>query len=445
MSWVVHTGDWIEVLRTLPDNSVHCVITSPPYWGLRDYGTAEWEGGSESCDHQKAGARRQLPHGDGRKNDFYANNRVLIPGAGAVYKGICGKCGAIRRGAQLGLERTPEDYIDKITAGFREVRRVLRKDGTLWLNMGDCYQSGSRGGYGRNRTGVSKNLGNVASDFTAAPSRMSVAGLKDKDLVMIPARAALALQADGWWLRQDIIWSKPNPMPESVTDRCTRAHEYIFLLTKSKRYFYDAEAVKEKSTCDRMRGTAPYEQVPDGGDNSGLAHRESNGSRNRRSVWEITTVSFPKAHRATFPPKLVEPCILAGTSERGCCPQCGAPWERITEKTVRFESGSGKAGNPPNGKNGRDYEQATSGDYDIRMGPVTETKTIGWQPTCTCNAGEPIACTILDPFAGAGTAGLVARRLGRNFIGIELKAEYADMARQRIAQDAPLFNGEQAP
>ena len=145
-------------------------------------------------------------------------------------------------------------------------------------------------------------------------------------------------------------------------------------------------------------------------------------SRNKRSVWEIATAPFPEAHFATFPPKLVEPCILAGTSEKGCCPECGAPWERVTEKNVRFESESGKAGNPPSGKNGNGYEQAVSGDYDIRMGPVTETRTLGWQPTCTCNAGDPVPCVVMDPFSGAGTVKLVAIAHGRQFIGCRIES-----------------------
>lgn len=390
--WRILTGDWIEMLKTLPDNSVHCVVTSPPYWGLRDYG---------------------------------------VPG-------------------QLGLERTPEEYVAKMVEGFREVRRVLREDGTCWVNLGDAYANDGKWG----GTTGGKHAAALHGEPIGRGKRHTA--LKPKDLCGIPWRVAFAFQADGWWLRQDIVWSKPNPMPESVTDRCTKAHEYLFLLTKRERYFYDAEAVKEPVTeatlVDRVDTGRfrPDRGFAGGPPSAGCGRLGSDPTRNKRSVWTVTTAPFPEAHFATFPPKLVEPCILAGTSEKGCCPQCGAPWERIVEKSVRFESGSGKAGNPPNGKNGDEYEQALSGDYDIRMGPVTETRTLGWQPTCKCprayEAGgeqhdiEPVPCTVLDPFSGAGTTGLVATRMGRNFIGIELNPQYVAMAERRILGDAPLFN-----
>jgi DNA modification methylase len=370
---------------------------------------------------------------------------------------------------QFGLKHTPEEYIAKMVEGFREVKRVLRKDGTVWLNLGDSYFGGGRGGVPQ-ESSYRKQATNAGS--LVAPTKVPV-GCKPKDLCMIPARVALALQADGWYLRQDIIWAKPNPMPESVTDRCTKAHEYIFLLSKSASYYYDAEAIKEASvTGDERRpygsegswmldGRPPEQRhggKPRNGVNSlrgqgaerdginGAANRDGRDmqavgvgmSRNKRSVWTIATSPFPEAHFATFPPKLVEPCILAGTSEKGCCAECGAPWKRIMEKTTRFESGSGKSGNPPEGKNGSDYEQAVSGDYDIRMGPVTETRTVGWRPTCTHNA-ETVPCTVLDPFSGAGTTGLVACKLQRSYIGIELNPEYVAMSERRIRKDAPLF------
>jgi DNA modification methylase len=262
-------GDCLEGLRTLPDASVHCCVTSPPYWGLRDYGH------------------------DG----------------------------------QIGLESTPEAYVARMVEVFREVRRVLRDDGTLWLNLGDSYAAGgtgrrdTAGEYADRRAeafGSGRGNGNGAKDYA---QRLVPDGLKPKDLVGIPWRVAFALQADGWWLRQDIIWHKPNPMPESVRDRCTKAHEYVFMLTKSQRYFYDAEAVSEAAKHQDAKGI-PYatRRVLDGTVTEiGRQERtyDAKPTRNRRSVWTITTKPYRGAHFAVMPPDLVEPCIKAGCPEGG--------------------------------------------------------------------------------------------------------------------------------
>ena len=328
----IHVGDCLDTLRRMPDGSVQCCVTSPPYWGLRDYGH------------------------DG----------------------------------QIGLESTPEAYVVRMVEVFREVRRVLRDDGTLWLNLGDSYAGGGKGGGGsfqEERPGWS------------ARGRMDGHGLKPKDLVGIPWRVAFAFQADGWYLRQDIIWHKPNPMPESVRDRCTKSHEYVFLLSKSERYYYDAEAVSEpvsvsttarlsqpslllQAGSDRVPGktNGPMKAVGPrfGGDKygdsddskhatkSGNVYQipDANGRRNRRSVWTITTKPFSGAHFAVMPPDLADPCIRAG------CPEGGV---------------------------------------------------------------------VLDPFGGAGTVGLVADRLGRDAVLCELNPEYAELARRRIADDNRLF------
>ena len=368
MSVRILRGDCRDVLRTLPDESVHCVVTSPPYWGLRDYGV----------------------------------------------------------NGQMGMERCLGDHVDGMAEVFREVRSVLRSDGTLWLNYGDSYAASVNGRAAADivnddrtfrdkpfhttgpiyvadggqvpdsmnkkaRTGLTDNKGNKSSDHGG---RIAAGGIiKPKDLCGIPWRVAFALQADGWWLRQDIIWSKPNPMPESVTDRCTKAHEYIFLLSKSQRYYYDAEAIKQPAApasferlgqdienqkgSDRVPGktNGPMKAVFGGRrKHNGYGTRIHSGNEdsgdylaagvNRRSVWEIPTQPFSEAHFATFPPALIEPCILAG------CPKGG---------------------------------------------------------------------TVLDPFGGAGTTGLVADRFGRNAILIELNPEYAAMAERRIKGDAPLF------
>jgi DNA modification methylase len=257
----IHNGDCIEVLRTLPDESVQCCVTSPPYWGLRDYG----------------------------------------------------------HDSQIGLEATPEAYVGRMVEVFREVRRVLREDGTLWLNLGDSYAGNATSG------GQNKNDGGPAVRVSGVPTKTGD-NLKPKDLVGIPWRVALALQADGWYLRQDIIWHKPNPMPESVTDRCTKAHEYVFLMAKSERYYYDAEAVSEASKYPEdnrkaRQKASDYESMMG---NSGQIRAVINPkgarsylTRNRRSVWTVTTKPYGGAHFAVMPPDLVKPCILAGCPEGG--------------------------------------------------------------------------------------------------------------------------------
>ncbi|WP_419878008.1 DNA-methyltransferase [Brevibacillus centrosporus] len=333
-------GSCLEMLKTLPDQSVHCCVTSPPYWGLRDYGV---EG-------------------------------------------------------QLGLESTPNEFVSNMLAVFREVYRVLRDDGTMWLNLGDSYAGSNKGRWGDGTGKVSEKpmQSNARTSGNLSYSAFDYGGLKPKDLVGIPWRVALALQEDGWYLRSDIIWSKPNPMPESVTDRPTKAHEYIFLLTKNQKYFYDAEAVKEpavgtnfiapagsvgafgpeqsrrrKGNSKTFRGGGAYTQGRSF-NNSELVERESKGNvpnesglRNRRSVWTMATEQTPEAHFATYPKRLIEPCILAGSPQGGI---------------------------------------------------------------------------VLDPFMGSGTTAVVAKNLGRKFIGIELNTEYIQIAENRIQRETAQMN-----
>lgn len=327
MSYEILVGDVLAMLATIPDNSVRCVVTSPPYWGLRDYGV------------------------DG----------------------------------QLGLEATPGQYTDSMVEVFREVRRVLTDDGTLWLNLGDSYNNRAVSRPSSHQAGLGFSSESIATSWAdhaiAGRTRKSISdpmiGLKEKDLVGIPWRTAFALQQDGWYLRQDIIWAKPNPMPESVRDRCTKAHEYLFLMTKSPRYFYDHKAVAEPSVGkwnsakdfkSRQEMTSP--EIAQGADLKLMRTRgfgthhpdEERDTRNRRSVWTITTKPFKGAHFAVMPEALVEPCILAGSQP---------------------------------------------GDL------------------------------ILDPFAGSGTVGVVSLRHGRRFLGIELNPAYAEIAHQRIAPHLP--------
>ena len=274
-------------------------------------------------------------------------------------------------------------------------------------------------------------------------------GIKPKDLVGIPWRVAFALQADGWWLRQDIIWHKPNPMPESVRDRCTKAHEYVFLLTKSERYFYDADAVSEASKTfgrqgrgDALQPKAQAVAATGFRNDPGLKDNFDRQTRNRRSVWTVTTKPYSGAHFAVMPADLVEPCIKAGCPEQ-CCPACGKGYERITVKEKSFESGSGRSGNAIEGK--QDLSAAeTNSTPDIRMGPVVSVTTLGWQPACDCAATGTIPGTVLDPFAGSGTTLAVAAELGRSGIGCELNPEYIGLAERRIKDaraSVALFEG----
>ena len=287
----IYCGDSLDVLKSMANESVDCCITSPPYWGLRDYGTAEWEGGDAECEHiqseNKHGGERADRNQEGYKKQ---------------YKNICSKCGAIRKDKQFGLEKTPEEYVANMVKLFREVKRVTKDDGVLWLNLGDSYAGGGRAG----KDGIQKWGGIEMSGERkyGAPQSVPI-GLKPKDLVGIPWRVAFALQADGWWLRQDIIWHKPNPMPESVRDRCTKSHEYIFMLTKSARYYFDSDAIKEnrESVCTRKR-TSAFRQQSEAPDQT-----LTTIGRNKRSVWTVTTKPYKEAHFATYPPDLILPCV----------------------------------------------------------------------------------------------------------------------------------------
>ncbi len=394
----------------LADESVQCVVTSPPYWGLRDYGTGRWIGGDPECPHVGQGTRANC------------------------------LCGAVRNDDQLGLEDTPAAFVETMVQVFREARRVLRSDGTCFVNLGDSYGSrpgGSNGGWDGN---------NKNPDGTARTNRQAngnyveqVTGLKPKDLCGIPWRVALALQADGWYLRSDIIWAKPNPMPESVTDRPTKSHEYVFLLTKSERYYWDAEAVREKSCIDdtssgyhRQRRYSDEHQTsrPNGANRVDYGDLKTTAGvlcpeagRNIRTVWNIPTESYVGAHFATFPRKLAEPCIKAGTSQKGCCPECGKGWVRIvTSESIATRPGR----NTKVGGGGA----LINGNRDPRR-KVCVTTDHGWRPACQ-HGHDPIPCVVLDPFAGSGTTVLVAEGLHRRGIGLDLSAEYLKLASNRI-------------
>lgn len=434
MTVKIFVGDCRDVLRAMPADSVHCCVTSPPYWGLRDYKIAAgvW-GGDPSC-HHEWGDEVRKPYGAGLqgKTSQRAGRANIVEQETMRRAGNFCRCGAWR--GVFGLEPTYQLYVDHAVEIFREVRRVLRPDGTLWLNLGDSYATGAGlvgerpggGLQGDQWAGHESERKNGVGPMVQ-PNRMPQPGLKPKDLVGIPWRVAFALQDDGWWLRQDIVWQKPNPMPESVTDRCTKAHEYIFLLAKSERYFFDQDAILEpisegthlrvsqatlaeqygsdrvpgktngpmkavlrktsvpglgiknnssmdaalvapgrmKRSGNKERKTSEERGCPDGtGKNQAGSVPWEGYRRNKRSVWTVTTQPFKEAHFATFPPALIEPCVLAG------CPEGGI---------------------------------------------------------------------VLDPFGGSGTTGLVADRFKRDALLIELNPEYAAMAERRLMADGGMF------
>lgn len=298
-------GDCIQQMKTLDAKSVDTVITSPPYYGLRDYGTGTWVGGDSDCSHQRDSKSSVLTM-TGHKN---MNEQGHVVGD-AIYKTECPKCGAIREDEQLGLEENPEEYITNMVKVFREVRRVLKDDGTVWLNIGDTYAGGGRGGDPKHSKGDN-------SQEATMPSIKKHDIFKPKDLMMIPFRLAIALQEDGWWVRQDIIWAKPNPMPEPVKDRCVKGHEYIFLLSKNKDYYFDYEAIQEPAKQNRWGGKKPMNLNNSKDKNNqfkGLTRERDMmpETRNKRSVWGVATKPYPEAHFAVFPVELIEPCVLAG-------------------------------------------------------------------------------------------------------------------------------------
>ena len=438
-------------------------------WGLRDYGgpALVW-GGDANCLHAWADATvvdsRHLPESDPtpkQASNAGSHQRGIKPGA------FCQHCGAWR--GQLGLEPTPDLHIAHLVEIFREVRRVLRPDGTVWLNYGDCYATGVNG----RSAADTKALSDDDRTFRDKPFTTAVGGLKPKDLCMMPARLAIALQEDGWWIRSEIIWHKSNPMPESIADRPATAHEKVYLLSKSARYFYDAEAVREASIngkdaykmpdgwntapgahgsfhpkgrekgkpADKVRGLTPRHEGHV--NHTTLDETERGFGRNLRNVWTIATAPFAEAHFATFPPALVEPCIKAGTSEKGCCPDCGAPMKRVTERQDQGWDGSRygeRAVVATGGAKSGGTAKSTLGSSNGKL--TGKSETLGWTTTCLCGeAQECVPCTVLDPFGGAGTVGLVAKRLGREAILIELKPEYAEIAAARIRADLGSVEG----
>lgn len=516
----IHQGHVLDVLKSMESESVHCVVTSPPYLGLRAYGTdAQVWGGDPSCDHEWRSERTSRPNSSGGFSEKQLSNQgtrdVSDYKDRATYAAFCG-CGAWR--GELGLEPTPDLFIAHLVSIFREIKRVMRDDALLWLNIGDSY-------FGDSPT-RSSSAGAFSAEWNPADSagngggRRSAArqgSLKPKDLMGIPWRLAFALQDDGWYLRRDIIWHKIAPMPESVygtrwekhrvrvepseratpgmahdasqagvnkpqgardgpnfkdhsseyadcpgcskcgkndglilrrgSGRCTTAHEYIFMFSKTADYFYDTDAIAEQSDPRQvehnLRYAKEYAVHSNGADcrqpgnvNSVGIHARAviTGKRNKRSVWSLSPQAYPEDHFAAFPEDLPEICIKAGTSERGVCAECGASYARVMARTpAEVLSSKSDYGNGA-GRNdgGRSMLVGASGT------------TLGWRRTCECPTAEIVPATVLDPFTGRGTTGVVALRLARSFVGIELKPQYVEMAEKNITNDAPLFNTQDA-
>ena len=460
-------------------------MTSPAYWGLRDYGTEPviW-GGDPECKHEWGSTVRSV-----RRSPRSDDVEIVGSSDGIVGRGprpassatqFCQLCNAWR--GSLGLEPNLDLYISHLVEIFREARRVMKPEAICWINMGDGYAGSWSGNSMRPEGGTQRSgkPGFQPLDYRYAARNGAVpAGLKPKDLIGQPWRLAFALQADGWWLRSDIIWAKPDPMPESVSgtgyyrhkirqttngkkewvncpgcEKCnphggyvlrwnagrpTKSHEYIFLLSKSAKYYFDAEAIKEKEVCGRTRGPALHPDLKSTNGNNGLSRRKNTGSRNKRTVWTVATQPFPAAHFATFPEKLIEPCIRAGTSEKGYCAECGKPWVRVMEKV---DSGSKQkmADGWDTGAGGHGTIHRDGAEKGQPGIPITINQTLGWQPSCSCGA-DIIPGLVLDPFGGAGTVALEAKKLNRDFLIIELKPEYCDMSRRRLAERMPLFVG----
>jgi DNA modification methylase len=606
----VHCMNVLDGLKQLGDESVDCVVTSPPYWGLRDYSACECmirrSGSDKTSTLGNDNCGNATPehiispdpdcpkcHGLGKNpnveriwdakdgcehewNDFIREGNTwgtpnknvssIIQTSvdhqffGEQKQGFCKKCGAWR--GQLGLEPTPELYVKHLVDIFREVRRVLKSNGIFWLNIGDTYNAGRKGGWAGGKQGISR------PEIAPQQSGVDVENLKPKDLVGIPWRTAFALQSDGWYLRQDIIWSKKNPMPESVQDRCTKSHEYVFLLTKNNQYYYDAEAIREnlseatlkdkrmndmgrtydgkgriaygefessngqmtawtlnpsgrnkhsvwsskyadtdieamyrqgmhkergegivekrellpqKEFVDKLRKYFTVDDIVEETgipktkvehwfryDDSGFAYpskedwekvgsslfpelldvyyetddvgKTTDNSRNKRSVWNISTQPFKGAHFAVFPEDLIEPMIKAGTSEKGVCSKCGKPWirvETVVKRQVTEEmriAGCNEDGEYF-GEAIKEYDgtlaQNPSDAKRRILNAMSKVKKFDWKPSCDCNVNI-IPALVLDPFMGSGTAGLVAKKFGRNYIGFDVNPEYVKMANGRL-------------
>lgn len=438
----LYLGDALECLKRLPDNYVDLISTSPPYYGLREYGTEKWIGGKKKCKHS----------GDD----------------------ICLSCGAKKIDKQIGIEKTPDEYVQKMVEVFREARRVLKDTGVMFLNIGDSYAGSGGAGGDYNKGGRKEGQPKYKSAFK--PDKK----IKHKDIIGIPWMVAFALRDDGWYFRSPIIWAKGvsgqddlwdkvyrscldngieedmaikiandvdpyvgSCMPESVTDRPSTSHEYIFLMTKSKKYFYDIDSrrespvsnIKAKPWKERSYTGAgvPGERNKSESNKRGRCNEPCGNNpvgRNMRTVWAIGTASFRGAHFAVMPTGLSDRFVDLGSSEKGCCASCGAPYIRFKTKTGKIDV------EKYNGKNQKDYKKYKAQEPSDTKRRILDGKSViykyDWKKTCECNDNKITPAIVLDPFCGAGTSGVSAVSKGRSFIGIELNRESAQIARDRI-------------
>ena len=394
----IYLGDCLETMRQWPDEFIDCVVTSPPYWQLRDYGSEK----------------------------------------------------------QFGLEDSFEDYINQQVVVFDEVKRILRQGGTLWLNMGDSYRGGGCGGGGPLQ---------ITNKGTKLGKKIPPPGVSPKNLIGQPWKLAFALQESGWILRMDNIWSKPNPMPESTKDRCTRSHEYVFHFAKSERYFYDAEAIKVPVSGNPDSKDFVDRKSPSGWDTVAVRRDKKRGrydkqkrayetkkiepslTKNCRSVWNMPTQPFPAAHFATFPEWLVERCLRAGVSEGGYCGYCALAYVRILEESEVSIEYKRKCGSDESGKyrgeakkNYKAGRAETPGEVKSRiLSGMKKRETVGWAKPCSCFAGGKDIGTVFDPYSGSGTVAVVGKKLGLNFLGCELNPEYIAIANKRLQNESRLF------
>lgn len=466
-------GDCREVLKHFADQTFHMCVTSPPYWGLRSYSGNQdliW-GGDPDCRHEFL--IETAPPRKRSDKDVIDHKSKQHTAKGSNYNSAKGKfcihCNAWS--GPFGLEPTIEMFIDHTVQIFREVWRVLRNDGTLWINIADSYATkGSGSGQNNSKIGDGEAVKGFRHNryLNQKNPCTTIGNIKPKDLCLVPDRLRIALQDDGWYVRSKIVWHKTNPMPESCRDRPTKAHEDVILLTKSGKnlywthpskkgvrekpapayywkhkntdqilqyppvsdrlikkfwkrknawtghdYFYDGEAIAEDCVTNHRDGRSSVKKIDD------WNLPPPNNKKNKRNVWTLATKGYSGAHFATFPEELIEPCIKAGTSEYGVCPKCLNPWERLIEKTDSIIERTDWAENSGN-------RTAPSGT----MVRFAESITIGWQPTCDCGL-KAIPALVLDPFGGADTTGVVSKKLGRSSISIELSGEYCDIGDKR--------------
>jgi len=437
MSVTILVGDVFARLAEIPDDSVDCVFTSPPYWGLRDYGTATWEGGDPACDHRSPTMREGRDEQRAALAGSKATNSAQLL---LAHRAGCGKCGAVKVDAQIGLEPTLGQHLEVMVAVFEEIRRVLKPTGTCWINYGDCYATSPNGRSAADtkaagtddRTFRDKPFSTIGPIYVPdprdadrrgncstlqgappppSPGRVAAGGyLKAKDLCMVPNRLAIALQEAGWWVRSEIIWAKPNPMPESIKDRPATAHEKIFLLTKSPRYFYAADEVRKGRTSDEDANTFR------GGSYVGGEPGPRQVTGNKR-VGRAKADSFARTSKTT-------------AGDHGQKPQ-----HRPDREEVAYLRG--------NGRNLRNYEPAPVQVWEVATASFSDAHFATFPPELVRRgllAGCPKGGTVLDPFGGAGTTALVADRLGLDATIIELNPEYAEIARKRIESEQGMFS-----